>query len=84
MRAMELILKLLRTQTDVEYAALHVKSINVAALGFYERMGFTCDPESGFLKNHYFIDGKYWDAYRYTKPLRNPLMAALREYCAVL
>ena len=84
---MELILQLLRRETACDYATLHVKSINAAAVGFYERMGFTCDPMDGFLENHYYIDGQHWHAYRYTRSLRHPLYAFVRDLrasCSVL
>ena len=82
--AMQRMLHLLRTATRAEYAALHVKAANRAAVDFYESMGFSCDPDAGYLPSHYYIDGRHWDAFRYTKPLRSPLSAMLREYCAVL
>ena len=56
----------------------------MAALGFYERMGFTSDPHDGFLKDHYYIDGKHWDAYRYSRPLRHPLYVFVRDMCSIL
>jgi len=83
-RVMELILQLLRSRTHCDYAALHVKTLNIAAVRYYERLGFTCDPNTGFLPSHYFIDGQHWDAYRYTRPLRSPLMALVKDYCALL
>ncbi len=83
-RTMEMMLRLLRTKTDCDYATLHVKSTNVAAVGFYERMGFTCDPHVGYLKNHYFINGKHWDAYRYSRSLRHPLLMFVRDMCSIL
>ena len=82
--AMRRILHLLRTTTRADYAALHVKCANTAAVEFYESMGFSCDPDTGFLQNHYFIDGRHWDAYRYTKLLRSPIAAILRDYCSIL
>ena len=81
---MEAILRLLRTRTQCDYVTLHVKSINTAALGFYHRMGFTTDPHDGFLANHYYIDGKRWDAYRYTKALRHPMVTFMRDLCPIL
>lgn len=81
---MDLILRLLKTHTPCDYAALHVKSINKAAVAYYERLGFECDGTTGFLPNHYFINGQYWDAFRYTKPLRSPVMAFVHEYCNIL
>jgi len=83
-KVMDLIFQLLRKRTQCEYAALHVKTLNTAAVRYYERLGFTCDPYTGYLRNHYFIDGRHWDAYRYTRPLRGPLMSFLFEYCAIL
>ena len=64
-----------RWETHCSCATLHVKSTNGAAVGFYERLGFTCDPIDGFLENHYYIDGRHWHAYRYTRSLRHPLMS---------
>ena len=41
-------------------------------------------PHDGFLANHYYIDGKHWDAYRYTKPLRHPMAMFFRDLCPIL
>ena len=69
-RAMAQILEILTLDTKAEYAALHVKAANRAAVRFYETNGWECSPRDGFLPNHYRIDGVNWDAYRYTHPLR--------------
>lgn len=84
MKLMDIIFCELRAKTDCEYATLHVKTINRAAVSYYEKLGFTCDPQSGFLPSHYYIDGQHWDAYRYTRPLRGPLLAFVHEYCTLL
>lgn len=86
-RAMEQILQLLIKQTSAEYVALHVKSANRAAVHFYESQGWSCDPIDGYLPNHYYIDGRQWDAYRYTRSLRSPMAVLLRDVasaCAIL
>lgn len=83
-KAMDLMFQLLRSRTCCDYAALHVKSINTAAVAYYERLGFTCDRKTGFLPAHYYIDGQHWDAYRYTKPLRTPLLTLVKDYCTIL
>jgi len=84
-KVMELIFRLLRASTHCEYAGLHVKTLNTAAVKYYERLGFVCDHSmGGYLPNHYYIDGKHWDAYRYTRPLRGPLMAFVHQNCALL
>ena len=86
-KQMEQILRLLRAETRATYAALHVKAANRAACGFYDRLGFTCDPNDGYLVNHYHLYGENWDACRYTRPLRSPIAALFRDYmdaCAIL
>lgn len=50
-------------------AALHVKSLNVAACRFYECHGFRPDPVNGWYPGHYLIDGVQYDAYRLICPL---------------
>lgn len=85
--AMEQILRLLRAQTRCEYAALHVKTANEAAVRFYDRMGFTVHPDEGLLREHYLINGQRWDAYRYTRSLRTPwtpIQQMVRDYCVIL
>ena len=69
MKVMDLIFRQLRAKTQCEYAALHVKTINHAAVSYYEKLGFTRDPHAGYLPNHYYIDGQHWDAYRTRPPL---------------
>ena len=84
-RAMEQILKILARQTKAEYAALHVKAANRAAVKFYEALGWECNPVDGYLPSHYYIDGRNWDAYRYTRSLRSPISVMLRDLgCALL
>ena len=83
-RALEQILKLLAKRTRAEYAALHVKSANRAAVNFYVSNGWTCDPVDGHLPQHYYIDGAHWDAFRYTKPLRNPFSNLIADLCVLL
>jgi ribosomal protein S18 acetylase RimI-like enzyme len=84
-RAMDQILKLLAKYTTAEYVALHVKSANRAAVRFYERLGWACDPLEGYLPNHYYIDGQHWDAYRYTRALRSPFAILFRDFgCQIL
>jgi ribosomal protein S18 acetylase RimI-like enzyme len=84
-RAMEEILALLVNCTHADYAALHVKTLNEAAVRFYESMGFRRGPDA-FLPNHYYIDGQHWDAYRYTAPLIRPRssLAWLFNSCTLL
>ena len=81
---MELILQLLRKQTRCTCATLHVKSTNAAAVRFYERLGFTCDPETGFLENHYYIDGKHYDAQYFQQDLRPGILGVIKAYCSLL
>lgn len=82
--AMQQIIRLLRSHTCCDSVTLHVKSTNWVALGFYESLGFACSPSTGYLPNHYLIDGRRWDAYKYTKPLRGALHTALRGICSLL
>ena len=67
---------------------LHVKAANRAACAFYDQLGFQCDAEGGLMPNHYFLEGQYWDARRYTRPLCSPFTALLRDLysdgCAIL
>ena len=83
-KAMERILKLVLKCTRAEYAALHVKSANRAAVNFYESLGWQCDPREGYLPRHYYIDGQYWDAFRYTRSLRSPMAILIRDMCPIL
>lgn len=62
------ILAMLRS-LSCSVAALHVKSLNVAAYRFYEHNGFRPDPEGGWFPGHYLIDGVQYDAYRLVCPL---------------
>ena len=80
-RQMEHMLRLLRSKTRATYVALHVKAANRAACAFYDQLGFQCNAaEGGLLPNHYHLDGEYWDARRYTRPLCSPLAAFVRDY----
>ena len=55
---MDAILHLMQRETTCAYAALHVKALNTAAVTFYERHGFECDPLNGVLRRHYWIDNE--------------------------
>ena len=86
-RAMEQMLKLLRTRTRATYVALHVKTANRAACAFYDRFGFTTDPVDGLLEKHYYLGGEHWDACRYTRPLRSSfatMLLGFQDTCALL
>ena len=89
-RAIEEIMRLLRRRTLCEVAELHVKCANAAAVAFYERNGFERGlAEDGLCRNHYFLDGRHWDAYVYTRSLYVPLTTRIKEawreaVCAVL
>lgn len=41
---MDAILELLRERTNCEFAVLHVKLLNEAAINFYKKYGFQTDP----------------------------------------
>ena len=82
---MEHMLRVLRSKTRDTYVALHVKAANAAACAFYDQLGFECNPTmGGVLPNHYHLDGEYWHARRYTRPLVSPLSAFVRDVCTLL
>lgn len=87
-RALDEICKLLRQRTSCAVIMLHVKGANTAAIAFYESQGFVRDgPEDGLLRNHYDLDGRWWDAYQYARPLTVPLTTRIREkfeFCVLL
>lgn len=84
MRTMDEILALIRERTACEAAVLHVKILNEAAVHFYHRYGFFTDESNDFCRNHYFIDGKHYDARRYELPLQTKLSMLLKSYCRLL
>lgn len=64
-RALQLCIKLLRDRTRCLIAQLHVKSLNAAAVAFYERQGWVADEaegRGGLCAEHYLIDGVAYDA----------------------
>jgi ribosomal protein S18 acetylase RimI-like enzyme len=67
----ELLRRIMATLRSISctVAALHVKSLNVAACRFYERHSFRPDPNGGWYPGHYLIGGVQYDAYRLICPL---------------
>ena len=68
------VIQLLRERTDCVAAELHVKAENAGAMSFYKRFGFEIDPEHGFSRDHYYIEGHNYHAFymRYSfVPRRN-------------
>ena len=58
-QAMHRILEILRDDAGCHTAFLHVKTLNDAAVAFYQRLGFIIPPGGdGFSENHYSIDGQ--------------------------
>jgi hypothetical protein len=58
--------------------SLHVKADNVGALEFYEKHGFT---NRKFLKEYYFIGGKFHDGYSLHKSLLDKMReSSTRHY----
>ncbi len=56
---MHRILDILRDEAGCRAAYLHVKTLNDAAVAFYQRLGFTIPPgDAGYSENHYSIDGE--------------------------
>lgn len=73
-KALQLLIQLLRERTDCVAAELHVKAENAGAMSFYKRFGFEIDPEHGFSRDHYYIEGHNYHAFymRYSfVPRRN-------------
>ena len=73
-KALQLLIQLLRERTDCVAAELHVKAENAGAMTFYKRFGFEIDPEHGFSRDHYYIEGHNYHAFymRYSfVPRRN-------------
>jgi hypothetical protein len=73
---MDEILSLMHRETTCAYAALHVKALNSAAVAFYERHGFECDPIHGVLRRHYWIHNEC--AHARPRPLPVPSAAPSR------
>jgi ribosomal protein S18 acetylase RimI-like enzyme len=64
-RALQLCLDMLLTRTDCVIAQLHVKTLNTAAVAFYNRHGWVADEaegRGGLCSKHYMIDGIAYDA----------------------
>ena len=83
-RVMDLIIELLRERTECEFAVLHVKLLNEAAVGFYRRYGFVSNMADDYCRDHYYINQQWYDAARFAFPLRNTLMTLIKSYCNLL
>eukprot|EP00966_Prymnesium_polylepis_P118521 2740491-Prymnesium_polylepis.1 len=81
---MDAILHLLRERTACETAALHVKLLNDAAVSFYRKYGFRTRPDEDFCKDHYYIDGKHYDAQYFQQDLRTGFLGVIKAYCSLL
>ena len=81
--SMDHILDLLRERTDCDYAVLHVKLLNEAAVRFYQKYGFQSRPED-LCKDHYFIEGHHYDARYYKYELRSSFGKIIKNYCSLL
>ncbi|KAL1508748.1 hypothetical protein AB1Y20_004843 [Prymnesium parvum] len=78
------IIELLRERTECETAVLHVKLLNKAAVNFYHKNGFHSHPIEGLCRDHYYIEGKHYDALLFKRDLHSGLFGKIKSYCALL
>mmetsp|Transcript_32958 Transcript_32958/g.108873 ORF Transcript_32958/g.108873 Transcript_32958/m.108873 type:complete len:250 (-) Transcript_32958:71-820(-) len=80
-RALRLCLRATCERSRCQLAQLHVKSLNEAAVAFYNSMGFQADEaegHAGLCRAHYLIEGEPYDAFALKYDLR-PLRRDLGE-----